>query len=81
MTIGQRIVQLRVYIGLTQSSLAREAGIPLSTLNYLERGVRQGENLSVATAIRLAHALGVSMDALCLVGAEHPDDTAATREA
>ena len=72
MSIGKQIAALRLKKQLSQPQLARQAAIPLSTLNYVERGVRKGENLSLATAIRLARALDVSMDVLCLME-ESPD--------
>lgn len=65
MTIGERIAQLRSKKGMKQGALAREAQVPLSTLSYLERGLRDGEGVSVATAKRLAKALGVTLDYLC----------------
>jgi transcriptional regulator with XRE-family HTH domain len=64
MEIGERIARLRKEKGLKQGDLARLAGIPLSTLNYVERGIRQGDGLSIATAKRLARALGVTLDYL-----------------
>ena len=65
MTIGERIAHLRRRKGLSQPELARQAGVPLSTLNYVERGIRKGEGLSVETIRRIARALGVSLDYLC----------------
>jgi transcriptional regulator with XRE-family HTH domain len=65
MTIGERIAQLRNKKQMSQTALAREASIPLSTINMLEAGVRSGEGLSVKTARRLANALGVTLDFLC----------------
>lgn len=64
MTIGDRIKRLRERRGLTQGALAKSARVPLSTLNVVERGIRKGERLSVETVIRLARALGVSLDYL-----------------
>ena len=65
MTIGERIAQLRNKRSMRQSDLAREASIPLSTINMLEAGVRSGEGLSVKTARKIANALGVTLDYLC----------------
>ena len=65
MTIGERITHLRRRKGLSQPGLARQAGVPLSTLNYVERGIRKGEGLSVETIRRIARSLGVSLDYLC----------------
>jgi transcriptional regulator with XRE-family HTH domain len=63
LTVGQRIIKLREQKGLRQSELARLANISLSTLNMVERGVRDGEGLSVGTAKKIARALGVTLDA------------------
>ena len=63
-TMGERIATQRARRGLTPSELAKRAKIPLSTLSVVERGIRKGEGLSVATAKRLAEALGVSLDYL-----------------
>ena len=65
MTIGERIAHLRRRKGLSQPELARQAGVPLSTLNYVERGIRKGEGLRVETIRRIARALDVSLDYLC----------------
>ena len=63
-TMGERIAKVRKQRGLKQSELAKLANIPLSTLNVIERGVRKGEGLSIATAKRMARALGVTLDYL-----------------
>jgi transcriptional regulator with XRE-family HTH domain len=63
-TMGERIVRIRERRGLTPTELSRRANVPLSTLSVVERGIRKGEGLSVATAKRLAEALGVSLDYL-----------------
>ena len=65
MTIGQRIEYLRKERGLSVAKLASQAHIPASTLHYVENGARDGGRLSVETAMRLARALGVSLDYLC----------------
>ena len=63
-TMGERIAKIRERRGLTPSELARRAKIPLSTLSVVERGIRKGDGLSVATAKRLAETLGVTLDYL-----------------
>lgn len=73
-TMGERIVKLREQKGWRQSDLAKLARMPLSTLNMIERGVRQGDGLSVGTAKRLAKALGVALD--YLVGMYEDEDLA-----
>jgi XRE family transcriptional regulator, master regulator for biofilm formation len=65
MTIGERIMQLRIKNGMSQTALAHKAGVPLSTINMLESGVRKGEGLSVDTARKIARALVVTLDYLC----------------
>ena len=52
----------REHRGLTQQALAREAGLPPSTIARLERGERKG---TVAQMRRLANALGITLDTLC----------------
>ena len=64
LTMGKRIAKMRERRGLTPSELAKRANIPLSTLSVVERGIRKGEGLTVATAKRLAEALGVTLDYL-----------------
>ena len=64
LTMGERIAKMRERRGLTASALAKRAHIPLSTLSVVERGIRKGEGLTVATAKRLAEALGVTLDYL-----------------
>ena len=63
-SFGERLVALRNKRGLSQIQLARLAHVPPSTLNYLERGIRSGEKLSLGIARRLATALGVTLDYL-----------------
>jgi transcriptional regulator with XRE-family HTH domain len=63
-TFGERIVHLRSKKRLSQSELARQAGIPYSTLCSLEKGLRSGEKVSLGIAKRLALVLGVTLDYL-----------------
>jgi transcriptional regulator with XRE-family HTH domain len=65
MTIGERILRLRERKEMTQSKLAAEADVPVSTISMVEAGVRSGEGLSVKTARKIANALGVTLDYLC----------------
>lgn len=65
MTIGERIYTTRMRRSLERKDLAGAAKIPLSTLYYVESGKRDAENLTIATAKRIAAALGVTMDYLC----------------
>lgn len=75
-TMGERIAKMRERRGMTPSELAKRANIPLSTLSVVERGIRKGEGLTVATAKRLAKALGVTLD--YLAGMYADDDDAET---
>lgn len=70
-TIGKRTTRVRIRRQMSQSALARAAGVPLSIINMLEAGVRSGERLRVETARKIANALGVTLDYLCGV---HEDD-------
>jgi len=64
MTMGERIVYLRKKKGWSQAELARQAAIGQSTLHGYESGTRAARGMSVDVAIRLARALGVSVDYL-----------------
>jgi transcriptional regulator with XRE-family HTH domain len=71
-TFGARIISLRSQRNLSQSALARQAGIPCSTLCSLETGLRSGEKVSLRIAKRLARTLGVTLD--YLAGMYEDDD-------
>ena len=71
MTIGERVKSLRMKRNMRQTALAKESGVPVSTINALESGARSGEGLSVATVRKLANALQVTLDYLC--GLDEPD--------
>ena len=62
MTLGQQIKQRREHLGLSQSELARMAGIPQPRLSEYERGAKT--DMTLWTAKRLARVLGVSIDYL-----------------
>jgi transcriptional regulator with XRE-family HTH domain len=64
MTVGERIVKYRRDRGLSQYELSKIAGIPQSTLSSVEAGTRDGENLTLHTAKRLARALDITIDLL-----------------
>jgi transcriptional regulator with XRE-family HTH domain len=61
---GERIRKLRERRGLTVRKLAEIAGVPVSTLSAVENGKREGQGLTLATARRIAQALGVTVDFL-----------------
>ena len=57
-----RIRECRLAAGLTQAEAARRSGIHRVTWNQMERG--HHTNLTLKTAIRIAGALGVTLDEL-----------------
>lgn len=61
-TFSSRLKSARQTAGLSQPQLAERAGVPLTSLRQLEQGRRGGPTL--ATARKLALALGVSLDEL-----------------
>jgi transcriptional regulator with XRE-family HTH domain len=52
----------RLQIGLSQGELSRRTGIPTTRLSEFENGVRT--DMTLSTALKLARALGMSLDAL-----------------
>lgn len=64
MEFRQRLKQLRERRELSQNGLAKASGVAQAVVQRLEAGVRDVENLSVGVAMRLARALGVSVDHL-----------------
>ena len=60
-TIGDRIVEMRERKGWKQKELATEAGIPVPTLNRIERGQ---QSLFAERVVTLARVLDVSADYL-----------------
>jgi transcriptional regulator with XRE-family HTH domain len=63
-SFGERLKRLREQKPMGLRELARTAEVPVSTLSYLEAGTRDGEGLTLATATRLARALGVDLNYL-----------------
>jgi transcriptional regulator with XRE-family HTH domain len=59
--MGQRLKALRKAAGLSQSQLARAAGVPIGTLRGWEYGRRKP---LLDTAAKLAVALGCTLDEL-----------------
>lgn len=59
--MGQRLQELRLKAGLSQSQLARTAGVPVGSLKNWEQGRRLPQ---LDAAWRLANALGISLDEL-----------------
>jgi transcriptional regulator with XRE-family HTH domain len=62
MTFGPRLRKRRLQIGLSQGELSRRTGIPTTRLSEFENGVRT--DMTLSTALKLARALGMSLDAL-----------------
>ena len=60
--LGKRLRQLRRRRGLTQLELARRSGVSRTTIAGIEIGQR--DNLSLDGGLRLARALGVSVEML-----------------
>ncbi len=70
-TAGERIRFLRQRVAHTQERLATEAGISKGFLSDVETGTRQP---SAEYLLRIANALGVSLDYLMKGGAEPSSD-------
>jgi transcriptional regulator with XRE-family HTH domain len=59
---ARRLVRLRRLQYWTQEELAERAGVSLAIVSSLEQGLRQDPRLS--TVVKLARALGVTLDEL-----------------
>jgi transcriptional regulator with XRE-family HTH domain len=70
MTFAMRLKELRKTAALTQTELGAKAGISQAAIALLERGEREP---SLATAQKLAAALGVSCTAFELADKSPPD--------
>lgn len=62
MTLGENIVKQREVIKVSQTELAKMAGVDVTMLSAIESGAR--ENLTLRTICKIAAALGVSASAL-----------------
>lgn len=62
-SIGLKIKNKRVQLGLSQEQLAEMCGVTPSYIGHIERASR---NLSLVTAIRISSALEMSLDYLLL---------------
>ena len=60
--LGRRVKRLRERAGWSQHELARRSGVSRSTIAGLETGDRP--SLTLENAMKLADALGVSLDLL-----------------
>ena len=63
-SVGERLKRLRHDKKMSLRELARVADVPLSTLSAVESGGRMGRKLTLETGMRLARALGVTLDYL-----------------
>lgn len=60
--IGERIKKRRKELGITQQELAAKVGVSRNSLSRIETA--DVPNMTVYTAMRIAQALGISMDFL-----------------
>jgi transcriptional regulator with XRE-family HTH domain len=60
-TNGAAVRAIREPLGIPQGELAERAGISPSHMNKIENGVEQPK---IETAVRIAHELGVALDAI-----------------
>jgi len=60
--LQQRIKQVRKKIGWSQQKLAEKAGLSLAVITKIEQGV--AKRPSIQTMVKLADALGISLDEL-----------------
>jgi transcriptional regulator with XRE-family HTH domain len=61
MTLGKRIAQHRMLMGLSQSELAEKSGLTRQTINNYEKDKREPTLLN---AMCIADVFGISLDAL-----------------
>jgi len=61
-SFGRRLAELRDQRGLTQEELGQKSGVSAAMISHFETGVR--ERASAETLIKLAQALGTSVDYL-----------------
>ena len=62
LTLGERVKELREYLKLNQSELARKVGISQPTLWYIENQKHKSPTVQIVK--KMAEALGVSIDYL-----------------
>jgi len=72
-TFGERLKNIREKHGWSQTELAARSGVPYETIYRTERGTHHEPRISVA--VKLARALGVSLDVLA--GLYEDDDAEA----
>ena len=59
--------EYRQKAGITQEELAMRSGVKLSTLQKLETGKNSINGAAAETVLRLARALGISVEALVII--------------
>ena len=59
--MGKRIREKRTLLGITQQKLSELSGVEPSNISHIERGATK---LSLPTLIKIANALGTSVDEL-----------------
>jgi transcriptional regulator with XRE-family HTH domain len=74
-TFAESLAVARTAAGLSQYALAQKAGISKQSLSTLELGTRQP---SLETAMKLAKALGITIDQLAGGGQATPPKAAAS---
>jgi len=60
--LEQKIKQVRKKVGWSQQKLAEKAGLSLAVITKIEQGV--AKRPSIQTMMKLADALGISLDEL-----------------
>lgn len=63
-SLGEHLRYLRYTRNWTKSKLSEESGVPIPTISQVERGKREGENLTLATVRRLAKGFGITVQEL-----------------
>lgn len=64
MTIGTKVLRMRIHAGLTQRALATRAHVPQPTISLLERGLVDADTIHLGFFRRLAHALEMPLGLL-----------------
>ena len=60
--LGRRLRAFRMRAGLSQGQLAERSGVPRPTITVVEAG--QQASMSIENALKIADALGISLDTL-----------------
>ena len=57
---GEKLMQARARVGLSQADLAGKSGVPVGTIRNIEQGLRTDPHVS--TALALAAAMGTTVE-------------------